>query len=203
MMLSRRGATWSCGLEQRAPVDDLAQPLRQLFVHALRDDAENSTPHGLGALRHALKTLDGHTSWVGSVVVTPDNKHAITAGGDNVIRVWDLKASREVKALEGHKVAIRGLALTADGSAYVGGDRLSEPALAERVRSVLSTRNDKTLYVKADARVPYARLVAVIDAVWTSGIENVTLLTDALPGASAPGGKPIAPKGLEMRVVKK
>src|SRR5262245_34047901 len=56
-------------------------------------------------------------------------------------------------------------ALTADGTPYLGGDRLSIPALAERVRSILSTRTEKVLYIKADARVPYARVVEVIDAV--------------------------------------
>ena len=57
------------------------------------------------------------------------------------------------------------VALTADGSIYLRGDRLPTPALADRVRSILSTRNEKTLYIKADARAPYGRLVEVIDAV--------------------------------------
>ena len=69
------------------------------------------------------------------------------------------------------------VALTADGTAYLGGDRLPTTALAERVRSTLSSRDEKTLYIKADARVPYARLVEVIDALQRSGVEGVTLLT--------------------------
>ena len=56
------------------------------------------------------------------------------------------------------------VALTADGTTYLRADPLPTPALADRVRSILSTRNEKTLYIKADARVPYARLVEVIDA---------------------------------------
>src|ERR1043166_3266586 len=47
------------------------------------------------------------------------------------------------------------VALTADGTAYLRADRLPPSALADAVRSVLSTRNEKTLYIKADARVPY------------------------------------------------
>src|SRR4029450_7540674 len=53
------------------------------------------------------------------------------------------------------------VALTAAGPACLGADRLPTTALADRVRSVLSTRNEKTLYIKADARVPYARLIEV------------------------------------------
>ena len=57
------------------------------------------------------------------------------------------------------------VALTADGTAYLRGDPLPASDLAGRVSSILSTRNEKTLYIKADARVPYARVVEVIDAV--------------------------------------
>jgi len=73
-------------------------------------------------------------------------------------------------------------------------------ALADEARILLSARTVKTLYIKADAQVPYARLVEVIDAVWASGVEGVTLLTaqvDALDQRTAP----VPPKGLELRVV--
>ena len=91
------------------------------------------------------------------------------------------------------------VALTADGTAYLRGDRLATPALADRVSSILSTRKEKTLYIKADARVPYARLVDVIDAVQKSGVEGLTLLT-AQPDAADQGNRLVPPKGLEMRV---
>jgi len=92
------------------------------------------------------------------------------------------------------------VALTADGTTYLRGEPLPAPALADRVRSILSNRKDKTLYIKADARVPYARLVEVIDAVRNSGVDGLTLLT-AQQNTADQGGKRVAPKGLEMRVV--
>ena len=91
------------------------------------------------------------------------------------------------------------VALTADGTAYLQADQLPTAALADRVRSILSNRKEKTLYIKADARVPYARLVEVIDAVQKSGVEGLTLLT-AQPDVAGQG-KLVTPKGLEMRVV--
>jgi len=91
------------------------------------------------------------------------------------------------------------VALTADGTAYLRADRLPTSALAARVSSMMSTRKEKTLYIKADARVPYARVVEVIDAVQKSGVEGVTLLT-AQPG-TADGTRLVAPQGLEMRVL--
>ena len=92
------------------------------------------------------------------------------------------------------------VALTADGTTYLRGDRLSTPDLGDRVRSILSTRNEKTLYIKADARVPYARLVEVIDALQQSGVEGVTFLT-AQQDAADQGNRLVPPKGREMRVV--
>jgi biopolymer transport protein ExbD len=91
------------------------------------------------------------------------------------------------------------VALTADGSIYLRADRVPTPDLADRVRSILTTRQDKTLYVKADARVPYARLVEVIDAVQKSGVEGLTFLT-AQQDAADQGRRPVLPKGLELRV---
>jgi biopolymer transport protein ExbD len=93
------------------------------------------------------------------------------------------------------------VALTADGSAYLGANPLRTPDLADRVRSILSTRKDKTLYIKADARVPYARVVEVIDAVQQSGVEGVTFLTTQQDAADQ-RRRPVSPKGLELRVVK-
>jgi len=92
------------------------------------------------------------------------------------------------------------VALTADGTTYLRADPLPTPALADRVRSILSTRNEKTLYIKADARVPSARLIEVIDAVQKSGVEGVTLLTTQQDAADQ-GNRPVPPKGLQMRVV--
>jgi biopolymer transport protein ExbD len=94
------------------------------------------------------------------------------------------------------------LTLTADGSVYVGAEPIPASALADRVRTMLSARDEKTLYIKADARVPYTHLVEVIDAVWKSGIEGLTLLTAAQPGGSAQRDRPLSPKGLEMRLIR-
>ena len=91
------------------------------------------------------------------------------------------------------------VALTADGSIYLRANRVPTPDLADRVRRTLSTRKDRTLYIKADARVPYARLVEVIDAVQKSGVEGLTFLT-AQQDAADQGRRLVSPKGLTLRV---
>ena len=90
------------------------------------------------------------------------------------------------------------VALTADGAMYLGVDRVSASALAGRVKSLLSARSDKTLYIKADARVPSARVVEIIDSVHNSGVDALIFLTAQ---QDAGGSRRVAPKGLELRVV--
>lgn len=91
------------------------------------------------------------------------------------------------------------VALTAEGSVYLRANRISISALSDSVRSILATSDDKTVYIKADARVPYARLVEVMDAVRTSGAEGLTFLTMQHDSTDR-GSRPVSPKGLEMRV---
>ena len=86
--------------------------------------------------------------------------------------------------------------VTYNGSVYLGVSPISPTELAEKVRSALSNQAEKTLYIKADARTPYASLIKVLDSVRTAGVEGLTLLT-AQRDAEEPG----ISKGLEMLVV--
>ena len=69
------------------------------------------------------------------------------------------------------------LSVTDDGSVYFGVDPISPAALAEKVRDALSNRTERKLYIKADARSPYANVVKVLDAMDTAGVEAPNLLT--------------------------
>jgi len=92
------------------------------------------------------------------------------------------------------------IAVTANGTAYLGGDPLETPVLADRVKNLLSARSERTVYIKADARLPYLRLIEVMDALQTSGIQGLTLLT-AQQDAADQTQRPVSPKGLAMRMV--
>jgi biopolymer transport protein ExbD len=90
------------------------------------------------------------------------------------------------------------LSVTDDGSVYFGVDPISPAALAEKVRDALSNRTERKLYIKADARSPYANVVKVLDAMDTAGVEAPNLLT-AQRDSSGPGTL-IPPKGLEVLI---
>ncbi len=90
------------------------------------------------------------------------------------------------------------VSVTADGSVHLGVNPVSFTGLAEKVTAALSNRTEKKLYIKADARTPYANVVKVLDAVRTVGVEAQNLLT-AQPDSSKPGTL-VPPKGLEVLV---
>jgi biopolymer transport protein TolR len=90
------------------------------------------------------------------------------------------------------------VSVSEDGTVYFGVEQISPAGLAEKVKGGLSNRTEKKLYIKADARTPYANVVKVLDAVRTAGVEAPNLLT-AQPDSPEPGTL-VPPKGLEVFV---
>jgi biopolymer transport protein ExbD len=87
--------------------------------------------------------------------------------------------------------------VTSNGSVYLGINPSTPARLAEQVKSRLSNREQK-VYIKADARAPYADVVTVLGAVSTAGVEAPILLTTQQE--SPEPGTVVSPKGLEVLV---
>jgi WD40 repeat protein len=69
----------------------------------------------------AVRSLEGHTSWVNGVAVTSDGRHAFSVSHDRTLKVWDLKAGQIVVTLEIH-APLECCAVTLDGNTLVAGD---------------------------------------------------------------------------------
>ena len=87
------------------------------------------------------------------------------------------------------------VSITNDGGVYVGVNKVSPAALAETVKSALSNRTEKKLYIKADARTSYANVIKVMDAVRASGAKALGLITAQYD--SAEPGTRVSPKGIQ------
>src|SRR5262249_21389218 len=91
----------------------------------------------------------------------------------------------ETRAADGQNATV--LAITADGRVF-DGIKLTEPAVLSRLR-------ERTIYVKADARAPYQKVLAVLDALRG---KSVVLLS--APPENAPKGVYTAPYGTKLSV---
>ena len=86
------------------------------------------------------------------------------------------------------------VAISRDGRTYLGTDQLAPDALPQRVKDLLTNRLDKTVYVRADARARYERVVEVVDNLRAAGVDQLGLLTEEIQ-KGAPPEKPRARAG--------
>ena len=76
------------------------------------------------------------------------------------------------------------IAITRDGSVFLGRSRIEGSELKGEVEDLLQTRIDKTVYVKSDSRSRYERVVEVVNILRSAGCDQVGLLTEKLEEAS-------------------
>ena len=81
------------------------------------------------------------------------------------------------------------VAVTRDGQTFLGTKKVTNEELQAQVNDQVSTRIDKTVYLKCDARSKYERVVEVVNLIRTSGVDNVGLLTEK---EDASGAVPLA-----------
>ncbi|PYS29705.1 MAG: biopolymer transporter ExbD [Acidobacteria bacterium] len=72
------------------------------------------------------------------------------------------------------------VAITRDGKFWLGKDRVNIEDLAAKVNDLLSTRLDKTVFLKSDLRAKYGDVVQVVDSIRNAGVDKVALLTERL-----------------------
>src|SRR6267142_294521 len=70
------------------------------------------------------------------------------------------------------------VAVTRDGSIFLGNTKVSKEDITGRVKDRISTRIDMTVYVKSDARAKYGDVVAVVDEIRSAGVDQVGPLTE-------------------------
>jgi biopolymer transport protein ExbD len=83
------------------------------------------------------------------------------------------------------------VAVTKDGSIYLKNVKTEKAALTDQIKDTISSRLDKTVYVKSDARAKYGDVVAVVDEIRSAGVDQLGLLTEKSQGQST---KPQTPQ---------
>lgn len=74
------------------------------------------------------------------------------------------------------------VAVTRDGKTFLGGDQVALTDLGSRVADLLAKKTDpaadKSVYLRADIRSNYGKVMDTIDAVRVAGVSQLNLLTD-------------------------
>lgn len=84
------------------------------------------------------------------------------------------------------------IAITRNGAIFLspGNIRMTADQLPERVRDLLTNKVDKTVYIKADARAQYKTVEEVVDNLRASGVDQLGLITEAIPTDKNKPGQP-------------
>jgi len=89
------------------------------------------------------------------------------------------------------------VAVTADGGVFFGTDKVTPTDLADKMKA-RPRRRDQTLYIKADARAPFADLVRIFAAAHALALDTPVLLTSQKQPVAT--GTVVPPAGLEVTV---
>jgi biopolymer transport protein ExbD len=72
------------------------------------------------------------------------------------------------------------IAITRDGKIYLGSGRIELDQIKAQVADRISSKLDKTVYVKSDSRAKYGDVVKVIDEVRAAGVDSLGLMTERI-----------------------
>jgi len=72
------------------------------------------------------------------------------------------------------------VAIARDGKTYLGTEQMVPDSLPAKVKDLLTNKLNKTVYVRADARARYERVVDVVDNLRAAGVDQIGLLTEEL-----------------------
>ncbi len=70
------------------------------------------------------------------------------------------------------------VAVTRDGNIFLGNSLVHKEDLTGQIKDRISTRLDKIVYVKSDARAKYGDVVATVDEIRSAGVDQLGLLTE-------------------------
>lgn len=67
------------------------------------------------------KTLEGHSESVGSVIFHPEGGMLASASGDKTVKLWDVRAGKELQTLEGHSHHVNSVRFHPEGGMLASG----------------------------------------------------------------------------------
>jgi biopolymer transport protein ExbD len=83
------------------------------------------------------------------------------------------------------------VAVTRDGKTYLGNTQVPADQMAPKVKDLLTNRVDKEVFLRADSRARYEKVVEVVNNLRASGVDQLGLLTEQVQEKQRPGAAPV------------
>jgi len=88
------------------------------------------------------------------------------------------------------------VAVTRDGKTFLGNTLVPADQMAPKVKDLLTNRIDKEVFLRADSRARYEKVVEVVNNLRAAGVDQLGLLTEQIQEKQQkPGGRPTAGAG--------
>jgi len=106
------------------------------------------------------------------MVVTPMLQHGVSVDMAKVHNPRPMQDAEKEDAVV--------FAVSRDGKVYLGSDAIKLDKITATVKDRISSKLDKTVYVKSDAAAKYGDVVSVVDNVRAAGVDSLGLLTERI-----------------------
>jgi WD40 repeat protein len=124
-----------------------------------------------------VQTLEGHTSYIRSVVYSPDGRQIASGSDDRTIKIWTVDTGALLQTLTGHTEYTNSLAYSPDGKHIVSGSGDKTIKIWDTVTgAVLQTLAGHTDYVRLVAYSPDGRSII------SGSADGIIRLWDATTG---------------------
>jgi biopolymer transport protein TolR len=70
------------------------------------------------------------------------------------------------------------VAITRDGTVFLGADPINPDLLGGKISEKLENKTDKQVYLRADIRANYGKVMNAVDGIRTAGVSELGLLTE-------------------------
>jgi len=76
------------------------------------------------------------------------------------------------------------VAVTRDGRTFLGSNQVTDDDLGTKIAAMLENKTDKEVFMRADARANYGKVMDAIDGIRAAGVNQLGLLTDKIEDES-------------------
>jgi biopolymer transport protein TolR len=70
------------------------------------------------------------------------------------------------------------VAVTRDGRIYLGGDQITLDDLGPKISAKLENKTDKEVFLRADIRANYGKVMDAVDGIRSAGVSELGLITE-------------------------